>query len=169
MHHLILCTFSTEQSANRYDLAVEQWMLTCANITCRRMLQAEITPRSKFPGHSHFMDFRWCMHGVMQPRWKLKTKAELMWNCFFLSFSDTDPNINPFEPQTSEHQRLTSTPKWTWLPWDQQSPVITWLFSLRCKWGCEIEFIFSPSLPVHAKIEYMLCWNRDNAVTRLQG
>lgn len=36
------------------------------------------------------------------------------------------------------------------------------LFSLRTKWGCEIEFIFRTSLRFCAKIQCMAHFNRDN-------
>lgn len=54
------------------------------------------------------------------------------------------------------------TPKLTWLPWDQQSPIITWLFSVRTKRGCEIRIIFSTSLPFWAITHCALLLNRDN-------
>lgn len=54
-----LCSFCAEHSANSYDVAVEEWMLTCANTMCSQRLQAQVILRLKFPVDSHFMALRW--------------------------------------------------------------------------------------------------------------
>lgn len=60
MRHLALWSFCAEHSANCYDVAMERWMLTCANTICSQRLQAQIMPRLKFPVNSHYMALRWC-------------------------------------------------------------------------------------------------------------
>lgn len=102
MHHLALCFFCAEHGANCYDVAVELWMLTCANIISSQRLQAEIMPGLKFPVGSHFMALRWrgCSPAASETT-KNQSRADVLVS-FFLA---RDPNINPFALHTSEQQR----------------------------------------------------------------
>lgn len=130
-------------------------MLTCANTWCSRMLCTDYAKAEICTGFT--------LHSfqVMQlhPQSKyLKSSAELMQNQIW----SRSKILIHFQHKHQSGRGVRGTPKWTWLPWDQQSPIITWLFSVRTKQDCEIRIIFSTSLPFWANTHCALLFNRDN-------